>query len=120
MSDPCHPASGRSFTCACGQWHQWARDENIQVCHQCRRVHRRGKGGPKCSPKKCEGTGETISFGSAAQAARFSFMRTMFIMGFRQNRNGSIEVINHNTAKRSKYKGFTVRIDEHFDGDGPL
>jgi len=44
----------------------------------------------------------------------------MFIMGFRQNRNGSIEVINHNTAKRSKYKGFTVRIDEHFDGDGPL
>jgi hypothetical protein len=119
MPDPCHPASGRSFTCACGKWHQWAVDASIQVCHDCRRVHRRGKGGPKKSSKKCKGTGETINFSTAAQMARHDFMRTMFILGFSQNRDGRVTLTNHNGTK-SKLRGFTVQITEHFGGDGTL
>jgi hypothetical protein len=82
-------------------------------------LHARGAKGPKKEPKACKGAGKQMGFTEAGWRAHEEFLRMMYRCGFTTNRSGKVSFASHNT-KKSKYKGFTITITEHFGGDGDL
>lgn len=115
----CHPKRSRKFFCACGKENEWMPDVATQACTQCQEVHARGPEGPSKEPKSCEGVGRRIRFGEAVGRAHEEFLRMMFRCGYELNRDGRLSLSSHNT-KRSRYKGFSMTLTEHFAGDGDL
>jgi len=117
--EACHHSNSRRFHCVCGTTTDWMRGEVVQACLKCRRIHRRGPGGPKKTVKNCSGVEPAVRFSQAVNYARNEFLRAMYQMGFITNREGLMELRDHNTP-RSKYEGFTSNLSEHFGGKGVL
>lgn len=115
----CHPEGSTHFSCTCGANNEWLHSVTTQACLKCQLVHARGADGPEEEPEACKGAGKRIKFTEAAWRAHEEFLRMMYRCGFDTNRNGKVFMTSHN-VKRSKYKGFTLSITEHFAGDGDL
>lgn len=115
----CHPENSTHFTCVCGKNTEWLVEATTQACPNCQQVHARGADGPKAEPKACKGVGKTMKFAEAVHRAHEEFTRMMYRCGFETNRNGQVSLVSHNT-KRSRYKGFTVKLTKHFAGEGDL
>jgi hypothetical protein len=97
----------------------WWRGENLMACsnEKCRRIHERGPGGPAHS-KSCKGE-EPANFVKAVEWARYNFVRTMLMLGFRERKDGYTNLSSLN-KKPDDNKGFTSIITSYFGGKGSL
>ena len=115
----CHPKRSKHFNCICGKKNEWIDGVDTQACLGCQRVHARGLDGPNREPKECRGSGKKMRFSEAAWLARDEFLKMMYRCGYETNRNGRV-VFTNNNLKKTRRKGFTVSMTDHFAGDGDL